>query len=94
MYQPDCRSWPSRRGPAGASSDSSATTSSCPTRRCPSTSPPWKTPDYIEVVKDFVGKKGRTRITITDTGREAYDGYVVTLRSILDPSEARPHVRS
>jgi DNA-binding MarR family transcriptional regulator len=49
---------------------------------------------YIEVVKDFVGKRGRTRITITDSGREAYDGYVVTLLSILDPSEARPHVSS
>lgn len=39
---------------------------------------------YIEIEKDFVGKKPRTRVAITVQGRRAFDRYVNHLRSILD----------
>jgi DNA-binding MarR family transcriptional regulator len=39
---------------------------------------------YIEVVKDFNGKKPRTRVSMTTAGRRAFQQYVDHLRSILD----------
>jgi DNA-binding MarR family transcriptional regulator len=38
---------------------------------------------YVEIAKDFVGKKPRTRARITAAGRAAFDGHVRYLRSIL-----------
>ncbi len=39
---------------------------------------------YVAVEKDFVGKKPRTRVTMTRAGRKAFDGYVAYLRGIVD----------
>ncbi|MEW6343969.1 MAG: transcriptional regulator [Paraburkholderia sp.] len=41
---------------------------------------------YIEITKDFVGKKPRTRIAMTTVGRRAFERYVDYLRGILDGS--------
>jgi DNA-binding MarR family transcriptional regulator len=41
---------------------------------------------YIEIEKDFVGKKPRTSIAMTAKGRRAFDSYVNQLRGILDSS--------
>jgi len=41
-------------------------------------------PGYIEVTKDFVGKKPRTRVAITRTGLVAFDDHVAYLREIID----------
>ncbi len=38
---------------------------------------------YIEVEKAFVGKKPKTFIAVTKTGRRAFDEHVAALRSIL-----------
>ncbi len=39
---------------------------------------------YIAVEKDFVGKKPRTRVALTRTGRKAFARHVGYLREILD----------
>jgi len=39
---------------------------------------------YVAVEKDFVGKKPRTRVTMTRAGRKAFDGYVAYLRGIVN----------
>jgi DNA-binding MarR family transcriptional regulator len=39
---------------------------------------------YIEVLKDHVGKKSRTRIALTRKGRRAFQRHVDYLRSILE----------
>jgi DNA-binding MarR family transcriptional regulator len=39
---------------------------------------------YIAIEKDFVGKKPRTRIALTRTGRKAFARHVAYLREILD----------
>jgi hypothetical protein len=39
---------------------------------------------YLAVQKDFVGKKPRTRMQITKTGRRAFERYVEFLRSIVE----------
>jgi DNA-binding PadR family transcriptional regulator len=39
---------------------------------------------YIEITKDFVGKKPRTRVAMTASGRRAFERYVDYLRGILD----------
>jgi DNA-binding MarR family transcriptional regulator len=41
---------------------------------------------YVEITKDFVGKKPRTRIAMTTAGRRAFERYVDYLRGILDGS--------
>jgi DNA-binding MarR family transcriptional regulator len=41
-------------------------------------------PGYIEVAKDFLGKKPRTRVAITRAGRTAFDDHVAYLRDIID----------
>jgi DNA-binding MarR family transcriptional regulator len=38
---------------------------------------------YVGVEKDFVGKKPRTRITLTKEGRRAFEAYVEYLRDIV-----------
>jgi len=39
---------------------------------------------YVEVEKDFVGKRPRTRVRLTNDGRRAFDDYIHFLRAILD----------
>ena len=39
---------------------------------------------YIDVAKDFVGKKPRTRLSLTKEGRRAFTAHVAYLRSLLD----------
>lgn len=38
---------------------------------------------YITVEKDFVGKKPRTRVTITKAGKQAFARHVAYLRDVL-----------
>jgi DNA-binding MarR family transcriptional regulator len=38
---------------------------------------------YVEVEKDFVGKKPRTRVRLTKTGRRAFENYVAFLRDLV-----------
>ena len=40
--------------------------------------------EYISIAKDFVGKKPRTRVTLTARGRKALRNHVAFLRSVLD----------
>jgi DNA-binding MarR family transcriptional regulator len=40
--------------------------------------------EYVEITKDFVGKRPRTRIALTARGRKALRGHVAFLRSVLD----------
>jgi DNA-binding MarR family transcriptional regulator len=40
---------------------------------------------YLTVEKDFVGKKPRTRVQLTNAGRRAFEKYVEFLREIVDP---------
>lgn len=42
---------------------------------------------YVEVEKDFVGKKPRTRVKLSKAGRRAFEDYVSYLRDILASSE-------
>jgi DNA-binding MarR family transcriptional regulator len=39
---------------------------------------------YIAVEKDFVGKKPRTRISLTREGRRAFEKHVAYLKGLLD----------
>jgi DNA-binding MarR family transcriptional regulator len=39
---------------------------------------------YVEVEKDFAGKKPRTRIRLSQQGRRAFEDYVAYLRAIID----------
>ena len=39
---------------------------------------------YAKVEKDFVGKKPRTRVSLTKEGRRAFEDYVNALRAIID----------
>jgi DNA-binding MarR family transcriptional regulator len=43
---------------------------------------------YVAVEKDFVGKKPRTRMQITKTGRRAFERYVEFLRKIVDAASS------
>jgi DNA-binding MarR family transcriptional regulator len=38
---------------------------------------------YVEVEKDFAGKKPRTRVRLTREGRRAFESYVEFLRQIV-----------
>lgn len=42
---------------------------------------------YIAILKDYVGKKPRTRAHITATGRNAYRQHVNFLRALLEQTE-------
>jgi DNA-binding MarR family transcriptional regulator len=39
---------------------------------------------YVEITKDFVGKKPRTRIGLTGKGRSALRNHVTYLRSVIE----------
>jgi DNA-binding MarR family transcriptional regulator len=39
--------------------------------------------NYIAIEKDFVGKKPRTRMVLTRTGRKAFERHVVYLKDLL-----------
>lgn len=39
---------------------------------------------YVAVHKDFIGKKPRTRIALTATGRKAFTSHVSYLRNLLE----------
>jgi DNA-binding transcriptional ArsR family regulator len=39
---------------------------------------------YIAVLKEFVGKKPRTRVSVTRAGRKAFGQHVAYLREIID----------
>jgi DNA-binding MarR family transcriptional regulator len=39
---------------------------------------------YVEVEKDFAGKKPRTRVRLSKAGRRAFEGYVDYLRDIIE----------
>jgi DNA-binding MarR family transcriptional regulator len=39
---------------------------------------------YVEVLKDFAGKRPRTRLRLTRAGRRALADYVDFMRSIID----------
>jgi DNA-binding MarR family transcriptional regulator len=38
---------------------------------------------YVAVAKDFVGKRPRTRVSMTPQGRRAFDAYVAYLQEII-----------
>jgi len=38
---------------------------------------------YVEVEKDFIGKKPRTRVRLTRAGRRAFEDYIAFLREIV-----------
>lgn len=44
-----------------------------------------ETAGYVLVKKDFVGKKPRTRVSLSRAGREAFNRYVMALQEILSP---------
>jgi DNA-binding transcriptional ArsR family regulator len=39
---------------------------------------------YVDVEKDFVGKKPRTRVNLSKQGRRAFEDYVAYLRDIIE----------
>jgi DNA-binding MarR family transcriptional regulator len=39
---------------------------------------------YVEVTKQFVGKRPQTLLELTGAGREAFDEYRRTMRSVLE----------
>ncbi len=41
---------------------------------------------YVKVEKDFNSNKPRTRVSMTRTGRKAFQNYVEYLREILEPA--------
>ena len=43
---------------------------------------------YIAVEKDFADKKPRTRVSLTPTGRRAFEGHVAYLRELIDGGAA------
>src|SRR3954469_18096427 len=42
---------------------------------------------YVQIEKDFVGKKPRTRIFLTKEGKRAFTRHVAYLRDVLDGAE-------
>ena len=45
---------------------------------------------YVKIVKNFVGKKPRTRVGITMAGKRAFQNHVIYLREILDSDIDNP----
>lgn len=39
---------------------------------------------YVEVEKDFIARKPRTRVRLVRNGRRAFDDYIAYLREIID----------
>ncbi len=46
---------------------------------------------YVQIAKDFVGKKPRTQIAMTRTGRRAFTDHVAYLRRIVEDSQKGPN---
>jgi DNA-binding transcriptional ArsR family regulator len=46
---------------------------------------------YVKIEKDFVGKKPRTRIAMTRTGRRAFAQHVDYLRDFLEETGTAKH---
>ena len=44
---------------------------------------------YVEVIKEFVERKPRTVLRLTDAGRAAFQGYIARMRGSLDVLERR-----
>lgn len=40
---------------------------------------------YVRIEKDFVGKKPRTRVRLSVTGRDAFTRYLAALHAIIAP---------
>lgn len=45
---------------------------------------------YVEIHKDFLGKRPRTRVAISPAGRQAFARHVAYLRSVIDLASSRP----
>ena len=46
---------------------------------------------YIDVEKEFVGKKPNTKLSLTRTGREAFEGYRQSMRQLFaDGAQGEP----
>ncbi|HEX3673612.1 MAG TPA: transcriptional regulator [Rhizomicrobium sp.] len=45
---------------------------------------------YLEVTKDFAGKKPRTRVRLSRAGRRAFEDYIGYLRDIIDSTGGPP----
>jgi DNA-binding MarR family transcriptional regulator len=45
---------------------------------------------YVEVNKDFVAKRPRTRVRLSKVGRRAFENYVAYLRDIIDAETTSP----
>jgi len=43
-----------------------------------------ETAGYVTIEKDFVGKKPRTRVSLTRVGRRAFETHVQYLRDVID----------
>lgn len=43
---------------------------------------------YVALEKDFVGKRPRTRATLTPLGRKAFRDHVAYLRAVVEAAEA------
>ena len=44
---------------------------------------------YIQVEKDFVARKPRTRVKLSKAGRRAFADYIAYLRDIIEDSEGK-----
>ena len=42
---------------------------------------------YVDVRKEFVGKRPRTTYRLTDTGRTAFEQYRASIEGLLKPAE-------
>lgn len=45
---------------------------------------------YVEIHKDFLGKRPRTRVSISPAGRLAFGRHVAYLRGVIDLASPRP----
>lgn len=48
---------------------------------------------YVEVEKDFVARKPRTRVRLVRPGRRAFENYIAYLREIVDATASREKSR-
>jgi DNA-binding MarR family transcriptional regulator len=42
---------------------------------------------YIEIAKTFKGRRPHTTMRLTPTGQQAFQGYVETLRKVIDKGD-------
>ncbi|TFB93973.1 ArsR family transcriptional regulator [Cryobacterium sp. TMT1-3] len=45
---------------------------------------------YVDILKGIVASRPRTRVQLTDAGREAFTGHVAFLRTIVGADDAEP----